>query len=123
MYVASLGTSLVEARKKLQEISKRSSKKRSRREVGKDNKDIYVTAKLLGDYNGVIFKVGDGKVVSGYTNKRLTKKHFYAFSVESCVLDEDLVRLRGFIFLFHVATGNDVFNYLEACQHCCGFVY
>ena len=93
VYVASLGTSSVEARKKLQEISKSSSEKRSRREVGKDKKDIYVTAKLPRDYNDVIFNVGEGQVVNGYTNKRLTKKHFYALSVESCVLDEDLVSL------------------------------
>ena len=93
MHVAPLGATLSEARKTLQEISGSSfTNGRSRRATEDANiPNNYITAKLMADDIPITFKVGMGEDVNGYTNKRLTPKHFYAFTVESCVLDEHLV--------------------------------
>lgn len=88
IYVAKLGKTLSEATKKLQEIRY----SRSRRAVNPNlRNDVYITAKLNASVVPTTFKVGRGQIENGYTNKRLTLGHFYAFSALSCVLDENSV--------------------------------
>ena len=86
--VASLGKTLSEARDKLRDIA---SSRQRRAVIG--NNDVYIAGKLNSNVVPTTFKVGQGQVEGGYTNKRLTLGHFYAFSVESCVLDENEVCL------------------------------
>jgi hypothetical protein len=86
--VASLGDTLSKAKKKLAEI--RSS--RSRRAVDTNEPDgVHTAAKLNASDVPTIFKVGRGQIENDYTNKRLKSGHFYAFSVKSCVLNENSV--------------------------------
>ena len=86
--VASLGKTLSEARDKLRDITS----SRQRRAVNGNN-DVHIAGKLNSNVVPTTFKVGQGQIEGGYTNKRLTLGHFYAFSVESCVLDENEVCL------------------------------
>lgn len=86
--VASLGKTLSEARNKLQHITS----SRTRRAVNVDN-NVYIAGRLNANAVPTTFKVGQGQIEIGYTNKPLTSGHFYAFSVESCVLDKNAVCL------------------------------
>ena len=90
IYVASLGKSFSEAKKKLKDLTH----SRSRRDVSDDGQDgVYIAGKLNATIVPTTFEVGRGQIRNGYTNKRLTLGHFYAFSVESCVLDENSVSI------------------------------
>ena len=93
MYVARLGATLSEARKTLQQVSGSSfTNGRSLRATEDSNiPNNYITDKLTANNIPVTFKVGVCEHVNGYTNKRLTPKHFCAFAVKSCVLEEHLV--------------------------------
>ena len=88
IYVASLGTTLSKAKRKLKEISP----SRSRRAINTNERDdVYIAGKLNASVVPTIFKVGRGQIENDYTNKRLKLGHFYAFSIQSCVLNENSV--------------------------------
>ncbi len=90
VYVASLGKTLSKAKENLEEIRR----SRSRRAIDTDDRDdVYIAGKLNASVVPTIFKVGQGQTENGYTNKRLTLDHFYAFSIQSCVRDENSVRM------------------------------
>jgi hypothetical protein len=90
IYVASLGKTISEAREKLRDIRH----SRSRRAVNTNGRDdVHIAGKLNASVVPTTFKVGRGQIKNGYTNRRLELGHFYAFSIRSCVLDENLVRV------------------------------
>lgn len=89
--VASLGKTLSEARKNLNEIQ--SSRTRRTVDESMHNSNVYVTAKVEAGLVPLMFKVGRGEIENGYINKPLINGHYYAFSVKSWVLSD-----KGVIF-------------------------
>ena len=90
IYVARLGKTISEARERLRDIRH----SRSRRVVNTNGRDdVHIAGKLNATVVPTTFKVGRGQIKNGYINRRLELGHFYAFSIWSCVLDDNSVRI------------------------------
>ena len=113
IYVANLGPTLSKAKKKLKEINP----SRSRRAINTNERnDVHIAGKLNASVVPTTFKVGRGQIENDYTNKRLKLGHFYAFSIQSCVLNENSVSIFSQSLLYSFVTVLHLEWYLTYCN-------